>query len=75
MRAAQRSPWCSVCDPSPCLSSHHPAGSLVHTMAWNDAASILCGIQGNQFTVWYHPGVVLTDKELLPRTLELKDGR
>ncbi|CAL8349323.1 unnamed protein product [Arctogadus glacialis] len=55
----------------PCICK---IGSLVHTMAWNDAASILCGIQGNQFTVWYHPGVVLTDKELLPRTLELKDG-
>lgn len=50
-------------------------GSMVHSMAWNDAANILCGIQDNQLTVWYYPSVVFTDKELLPRTLYIKDGR
>uniref|UniRef100_A0AAQ5Y8Z3 Intraflagellar transport 80 homolog (Chlamydomonas) n=1 Tax=Amphiprion ocellaris TaxID=80972 RepID=A0AAQ5Y8Z3_AMPOC len=49
-------------------------GSMVHSMAWNDAANILCGIQDNQFTVWYYPSVVFTDKELLPKTLYIKDG-
>ncbi|KAI4815665.1 hypothetical protein KUCAC02_005802, partial [Chaenocephalus aceratus] len=49
-------------------------GSMVHSMAWNDAANILCGIQDNQLTVWYYPSVVFTDKELLPKTLLIKDG-
>lgn len=49
-------------------------GALVHTMAWNDAANVLCGVQDNQFTVWYCPSVVFTDKELLPKTLHVKDG-
>ncbi|XP_054901538.1 intraflagellar transport protein 80 homolog [Poeciliopsis prolifica] len=49
-------------------------GSMVHSMAWNDSANILCGIQDIQFTVWYYPGVVFTDKDLLPRTIYTKDG-
>ncbi|PWA20251.1 hypothetical protein CCH79_00003920 [Gambusia affinis] len=49
-------------------------GSMVHSMAWNDCANILCGIQDIQFTVWYYPSVVFTDKELLPRTIYIKDG-
>lgn len=49
-------------------------GSMVHCMAWNDSANILCGIQNNQFTVWYCPSVVFIDKELLPYTLFVKEG-
>ncbi|XP_070685192.1 intraflagellar transport protein 80 homolog [Pempheris klunzingeri] len=49
-------------------------GSMVHSMAWNDAANILCGVQDNQLTVWYYPSAVFTDKELLPKTLYIKDG-
>ncbi|XP_033833163.1 intraflagellar transport protein 80 homolog [Periophthalmus magnuspinnatus] len=49
-------------------------GSMVHCMQWNDCANILCGIQDNQFTVWYYPSVVFVDKELLPHTLYVKDG-
>ncbi|KAF0030370.1 hypothetical protein F2P81_017101 [Scophthalmus maximus] len=52
----------------------HKVGSMVHSMAWNDAANILCGIQDNQFTVWYYPNIVFTDKELLPKTLYIKDA-
>ncbi|XP_034024184.1 intraflagellar transport protein 80 homolog [Thalassophryne amazonica] len=48
-------------------------GSMVHSMAWNDAVSILCGIQDNQFSVWYYPGAVFTDKQLLQKTLYIKD--
>ncbi|KAM4743150.1 intraflagellar transport protein 80 homolog isoform 2-T2 [Anableps anableps] len=49
-------------------------GSMVHSMAWNDTANILCGIQDDQFTVWYYPSVVFADKELLPKTIYTKDG-
>lgn len=52
-----------------------PVGSMVHSMAWNDAGNILCGVQDNQLTVWYYPSAVFTDKELLPKTLCIKDGR
>nr|XP_046245222.1 intraflagellar transport protein 80 homolog isoform X2 [Scatophagus argus] len=49
-------------------------GSMVHSIAWNDAANILCGVQDNQLTVWYYPSVAFTDKDLLPKTLYIKDG-
>lgn len=49
-------------------------GSMVLCMAWNDSANILCGIQDNQFTVWYYPSVVFVDRELLPHTLYVKEG-
>nr|XP_019944246.1 PREDICTED: intraflagellar transport protein 80 homolog [Paralichthys olivaceus] len=49
-------------------------GSMVHSMAWNDNANILCGIEDNQFKVWYYPSVVFTDKDLLPKTLYTKDS-
>ncbi|KAM3616364.1 uncharacterized protein V6R79_016748 [Siganus canaliculatus] len=49
-------------------------GSMVHSMAWNDVANILCGVQDNQLTVWYYPSVVFTDKDLLQKTLYIKDG-
>ncbi|KAK3513485.1 hypothetical protein QTP70_015507, partial [Hemibagrus guttatus] len=54
--------------------SMHKIGSMVHTMTWNDSANILCGIQDNQFTVWYYPSVVFVDKDLLPNTLFTKDA-
>ncbi|XP_058274268.1 intraflagellar transport protein 80 homolog [Hemibagrus wyckioides] len=54
--------------------SMHKIGSMVHTMAWNDSANILCGIQDNQFTVWYYPSAVFVDKDLLPTTLFTKDA-
>ncbi|KAM6961470.1 intraflagellar transport protein 80 homolog [Aplochiton taeniatus] len=49
-------------------------GCMLHTLAWNDGANILCGIQDSQFTVWYYPGAVLTDRDLLPKTLCTRDG-
>ncbi|XP_056139215.1 intraflagellar transport protein 80 homolog [Lampris incognitus] len=49
-------------------------GTMVHTMKWNEAANILCGIQENQLTVWYYPTAVFIDKDLLPKTLYIKDG-
>uniref|UniRef100_A0AAR2IHX4 Intraflagellar transport 80 homolog (Chlamydomonas) n=1 Tax=Pygocentrus nattereri TaxID=42514 RepID=A0AAR2IHX4_PYGNA len=54
--------------------SMHKIGTMVHTMAWNDSANILCGIQDNQFAVWYYPSAVCVDKDLLPKTLFTKDG-
>lgn len=48
---------------------------MVHTVAWNDSANILCGIQDSQFAVWYNPSAVFVDKDLLPKTLFTKDGR
>ncbi|XP_061639072.1 intraflagellar transport protein 80 homolog isoform X2 [Phyllopteryx taeniolatus] len=49
-------------------------GSMIHSMAWNNVANILCGVQDNQLTVWYYPSAVFIDKELLPKTLYIKDG-
>uniref|UniRef100_A0A3Q4BDA6 Uncharacterized protein n=1 Tax=Mola mola TaxID=94237 RepID=A0A3Q4BDA6_MOLML len=49
-------------------------GSMVHNMVWNDTANILCGVQDSQLTVWYYPSVVFVDKDLLPKTLYIKDG-
>uniref|UniRef100_A0A7M4EL33 Intraflagellar transport protein 80 homolog n=1 Tax=Crocodylus porosus TaxID=8502 RepID=A0A7M4EL33_CROPO len=49
-------------------------GTMVHTLAWNDAANILCGLQDTRFTVWYYPNTVYVDKDLLPKTLCEKDA-
>ncbi|XP_068173450.1 intraflagellar transport protein 80 homolog [Antennarius striatus] len=49
-------------------------GSMVHNIAWNDAANILCGVQDKQLRLWHYPSVVFTDKDLLPRTQHMKDG-
>lgn len=54
--------------------SVHKIGTMVHTMAWNDSANILCGIQDNQFAVWYYPSAVFVDKGLLTKTIFTKDG-
>lgn len=50
-------------------------GTMVDNIAWNDCANILCGIQDNKLTVWCYPSVVFTDKELLPKTLHIRDSR
>ncbi|XP_066565455.1 intraflagellar transport protein 80 homolog isoform X1 [Amia ocellicauda] len=49
-------------------------GTMVHTLAWNDTANILCGIQDTNFTVWNYPNTVFVDKELLPKTIYMKDA-
>ncbi|XP_026138840.1 intraflagellar transport protein 80 homolog isoform X2 [Carassius auratus] len=54
--------------------SMHKIGSMVDTMAWNDSANILCGIQDSRFTVWYYPSVVFVDKDLLPKTIFSRDS-
>ncbi|XP_041119958.1 intraflagellar transport protein 80 homolog isoform X2 [Polyodon spathula] len=49
-------------------------GTMVYTMAWNDSANILSGIQNSFFTVWYYPNTVYVDKDLLPKTIYTKDA-
>ncbi|XP_012693880.1 intraflagellar transport protein 80 homolog [Clupea harengus] len=49
-------------------------GTMVKTIAWNDSVNILSGVQDEQFTVWYYPGAVFVDKDLLPKTLLMKDA-
>ena len=52
-----------------------PPGSMVTSICWNDGANILAAMQDNHFVVWYHPGIVHADKDLLPLTLFTKEGR
>ncbi|XP_058277937.1 intraflagellar transport protein 80 homolog isoform X3 [Hirundo rustica] len=49
-------------------------GTMVQSLAWNDASNILCGIQDSRFTVWYYPNTVYVDKDLLPKTLYERDA-
>ncbi|XP_043926400.1 intraflagellar transport protein 80 homolog isoform X2 [Protopterus annectens] len=49
-------------------------GTMVHTMAWNDATNILCGLHDNSFIVWYYPSTVYVDKDLLSKTIFEKDA-
>lgn len=51
------------------------AGSMVTSICWNDGANMLAAMQDNSFVVWYHPGIVHADKDLLPLTLLTKEGR
>ena len=57
-----------------CMGLLH-AGSMVTSICWNDGANMLAAMQDNSFVVWYHPGIVHADKDLLPLTLLTKEGR
>ena len=48
---------------------------MVSSICWNDGANMLAAMQDNTFVVWYHPGIVHADKDLLPLTLLTKEGR
>ena len=45
------------------------------SICWNDGANMLAAMQDNSFVVWYHPGIIHADKDLLPLTLLTKEGR
>ena len=51
------------------------AGSMVSSICWNDGANMLAAMQDNTFVVWYHPGIIHADKDLLPLTTLTKEGR
>lgn len=48
---------------------------MVTSICWNDRANMLAAMQDNSFVVWYHPGIIYADKDLLPLTLITKEGR
>ena len=50
-------------------------GSMVSSVAWNDQSNILAGMQDGRFTVWYHPTVVYTDKDLLTEIISRRGGK
>ena len=50
-------------------------GSMVMSICWNDSANMLAAMQDGHFVVWYHPGIVHADKDLLPLTVQTKEGR
>ena len=65
----------ALCD-SDCMIIMIPdTGSMVTSVAWNDQSNILAGMQDGRFTVWYHPTVVYTDKDLLYGAIVRREGR
>ncbi len=50
------------------------AGSMVSSMCWNETVNMLAAMQDDKFVVWYHPAVIYSDKDLLPRTRFTKEG-
>lgn len=57
------------------LLSACDAGSMVTSICWNDGANMLAAMQDGNFVVWYHPGIVHLDRDLLPITVLTKEGR
>lgn len=49
-------------------------GTMVQSMAWNDATNMLAALVDTKFTVWYYPNAVYVDKELLPKTIYIKES-
>lgn len=49
-------------------------GTNIHNFVWNDAYNMLAGIADARFTIWYYPGVVYVDKNLLTRTIFQRDA-
>ncbi|XP_064394634.1 intraflagellar transport protein 80 homolog [Halichondria panicea] len=58
----------------PLANTTQALGTMVSSVAWNNGSNILVGMCDTKFIAWYHPGVVYTDKELLPQTLLIKQG-
>ena len=51
------------------------SGSMVTSICWNNSVNMLAAMQDGSFVVWYHPGIVHADRELLPLTVLTKEGR
>jgi intraflagellar transport protein 80 len=49
-------------------------GTNIHNFVWNDAYNMLAGIADARFTIWYYPGIVYVDKNLLSRTIFQRDA-
>mmetsp|Transcript_57438 Transcript_57438/g.122180 ORF Transcript_57438/g.122180 Transcript_57438/m.122180 type:complete len:758 (-) Transcript_57438:34-2307(-) len=47
-------------------------GSMVDTFMWNDTTDMLIALIDEKLNVFLYPGVVFVDKDLLPKTLQLK---
>jgi intraflagellar transport protein 80 len=50
-------------------------GSMVTSMAWNDSTNMLAAIRDGKFTVWFFPGVVYIDKDVLSQTVYEKQDK
>ncbi len=49
-------------------------GTNIHNFVWNDAYNMLAGLADSRFTIWYYPGVVYVDKNLLSRSMYQRDA-
>jgi intraflagellar transport protein 80 len=49
-------------------------GNNIHNFVWNDTYNMLAGITDGRFTVWYYPGIVFVDKNLLNRSFYQKNA-
>ena len=49
-------------------------GTNIQNFVWNDAYNMLAGIADNRFTIWYYPGIVYVDKNLLHRSIYQRDA-
>ena len=47
---------------------------MVHSMQWNDGSNMLAALTDSNLTVWYYPGVVFVDRDLLNLTVWEKDA-
>ena len=50
-------------------------GSMVSSMCWNETCNMLATMQDGKFVVWCYPAVIHSDKDLLPLTKVVKEGR
>lgn len=49
-------------------------GSNISSFVWNDAYNMLAAIADSRFTIWYYPSIVYVDKNLLSRSIYLRDA-
>jgi len=48
---------------------------MVSSMCWNETCNMLATMQDGKFVVWCYPAVIHSDKDLLPLTKVVKEGR
>ena len=49
-------------------------GTMVQTMLWHDQAAMIAAMCNGKFTIWYFPGIVFVDPDILSMTRHQSDA-
>ena len=56
-------------------AASYKLATMVDSVQWNDTTDMLAAMIDQRLVVWYYPNVVYVDRDLLPVTKHVKDGK